>query len=120
MTDCTRQPLLFTSLGKQKIVADFDGGRLTSDAGGLLLREVDGRVGLTEALAEALADPRDPAKITHDRRTLLAQRIFGMALGYEDLNDHLIPVPVCSCRLGRDRFGVQFVVGAARTEVRGS
>ena len=89
MTQCTRQPLLFSSLGKQKIVADFDGGRLTSDAGALLLREVDRRTGLTAALTEALSDPRDPAKITHDRRVLLAQRIFGIALGYEDLNDHL-------------------------------
>jgi hypothetical protein len=89
MTECTRQPLLFSSLGRQQIVGNFDGGRLTSDAGSLLLREVDRRTGLTTALAEALADPRDPAKITHDRRTLLAQRIYGIALGYEDLNDHL-------------------------------
>ena len=88
MTECTRQALLFSSLGKQRIVANFDGGRLTSDAGALLLREVDRRIGLTAALAEALADPRDAAKITHDRRTLLTQRIFGIALGYEDLNDH--------------------------------
>ena len=88
MTECTRQPLLFSSVGKQQLVADFSGGRLTSDAGTLLLREVDRRTGLTAALAEALADPRDPAKITHDRRTLLTQRIFGIALGYEDLNDH--------------------------------
>jgi hypothetical protein len=89
MTECIRQPLLFSSLGKQQIVADFDGGRLTSDAGSLLLREIDRRFGLTAALADALADPRDPAKITHDRRTLFAQRTYGIALGYEDLNDHL-------------------------------
>ena len=88
MTECTRQPLLFSSLNRQQIVANFDGGRLTSDAGALLLREVDRRIGLSAALAEALADPRDPAKITHDLGTLFAQRIYGMALGYEDLNDH--------------------------------
>lgn len=88
MTECNRQPLLFSSLGSQKVVADFDGGRLTSDAGGLLLREVDRRIGLTSALAGCISDPRDPAKITHELRTLLAQRIFGIALGYEDLNDH--------------------------------
>ena len=52
MTECTRQPLLFSSLGSQKIVADFDGGRLTSDAGGLLLRECDRQLGLTAALAD--------------------------------------------------------------------
>jgi hypothetical protein len=80
--------VLFSNLGRQKIQADFAGGTLTSDAGGLLLREVDRQLGLIEALADCLTDPRDPAKIRHDQRTMLAQRIFGIALGYEDLNDH--------------------------------
>ena len=99
MTECNRKSsvstspqsnvsLSFSRLGRQEIVADFDGGRLSSDAGGLLLREVDRRLGLTSRMAECIADPRDPAKITHDLRTLLAQRVFGIALGYEDLNDH--------------------------------
>jgi len=88
MTECNRQPLLFSSLKSQKIVADFDGGHLTSDGGGLLLREADGRCGLTRKLADCLADPRDPAKVIHEQRTMLAQRIHGIALGYEDLNDH--------------------------------
>lgn len=88
MTECYRGTLTFSSLGRQKIVADFKGGRLTSDAGALLLREADRRIGLTKALAACIADPRDPAKITHDLTTLLAQRIYGIALGYEDLNDH--------------------------------
>ena len=88
MTECNRQSLSFSSLGRQKITANFDGGRLTSDAGGLLLREADRQLGLTAELADCIADPRDPAKITHDIRTLLRQRIFGIALGYEDLNDH--------------------------------
>jgi hypothetical protein len=79
---------LFSSLGRQQIQADFAGGTLTSDAGGLLLREVDRRCGLLDALAGCLSDPRDPARITHALRTMLAQRIFGLALGYEDLNDH--------------------------------
>jgi hypothetical protein len=80
--------LLFSSLKSQKIVVDFEGGRLTSDAGGLLLREADRRLGLTRRLAACLTDPRDPAKVIHEQQTMLAQRIFGMALGYEDLNDH--------------------------------
>ena len=88
MTECNRQPLLFSSLKRQQIQADFAGGTLTSDAGGLLLREVDGRLGLIDALANCLTDPRDPARIQHEQRTMLAQRIFGIALGYEDLNDH--------------------------------
>ncbi len=88
MTECNRKSLSFSSLGRQKIIADFDGGRLTSDAGGLLLREADRRLGLTASLASCITDPRDPSKITHDLRTLLCQRVFGIALGYEDLNDH--------------------------------
>ena len=88
MTECNRKSLSFSRIGRQEIVANFDGGRLTSDAGGLLLREVDRRVGLITALSGCIADPRDPAKTTHDVKTLLAQRIFGIALGYEDLNDH--------------------------------
>ena len=88
MTECNREPLLFSSLKSQKIVADFDGGQLTSDGGGLLLREADRVVGLTRRLAACLVDPRDPARIIHDQQTMLAQRIHGIALGYEDLNDH--------------------------------
>ena len=88
MTECNRKPLRFSSLARRKIVADFDGGRLTTDAGGLLLREADRRLGLTRALANGISDPRQPAKIVHDTQTMLAQRIFGIALGYEDLNDH--------------------------------
>jgi hypothetical protein len=88
VTECNRQGLLFSSLGRQRVQADFAGGTLTSDAGGLLLREVDRRCGLLNALTAALSDPRDPARITHDLRTMLAQRIYGLALGYEDLNDH--------------------------------
>ena len=88
MTECNGQTLLFSSLGRQNIVADFDGGRLTSDGGGLLLREVDRRLGLIDALTNCLSDPRDPARVLHEQRTMLAQRIFGLALGYEDLNDH--------------------------------
>jgi hypothetical protein len=88
VTECNRQGLLFSSLGRQQVQADFAGGTLTSDGGGLLLREVDRRCGLIDALAGCLTDLRDPSRITHERRTMLAQRIYGLALGYEDLNDH--------------------------------
>ena len=88
MTECNRQPVLFSSLKSQKIVADFDGGRLTSDAGGLLLREADRKLGLIRRLAACIPDPRNPLVTVHDQQTMLAQRIFGIALGYEDLNDH--------------------------------
>ena len=88
MTDCTVKPLLFASLKRQNIQADFRGGRLTSDGGAVLLREVDRSLGLIDAINACIPDPRNPFFIAHTQRTLLAQRIFGIALGYEDLNDH--------------------------------
>jgi hypothetical protein len=88
MTECNRRKLLFSSLNRQNVEADFDGGRLTSDAGTLWLREVNHRTGLIDAWADCITDPRDPAKVTHDLTTMLSQRIFGIAAGYEDLNDH--------------------------------
>jgi len=86
--DCIREPIGFSRLKSRNVVADFAGGTLTSDAGGLLLREVDRRIGLVDALTRCIADPRDPARITHELRTLIAQRLFAIALGYEDGNDH--------------------------------
>ncbi len=82
------KPIAFSSLCGKKIHATFDGGKLTTDAGGLLLRQVDQRLGLIDALNHCIPDPRDPDGIIHQQRTLPAQRIFGIALGYEDLNDH--------------------------------
>jgi hypothetical protein len=88
MTDCNTTPLLFTSLGSKNLLADFDGGDLTSDGGMPLLREVDRKIGLIDAINAAIYDPRNPTLIEHDQRTILAQRIFALAAGYEDLNDH--------------------------------
>ncbi len=88
MTDCTTKPLLFASLASKSVQADFHGGSLSTDAGALLLREADRRLGLLDALDHALADPREPSRIEHSQRSLLAQRVLGIALGYEDLNDH--------------------------------
>jgi hypothetical protein len=88
MTDCNRDPLHFSSLGPKAVVADFQGGRLTTDAGALLLREVAERIGLFGALDAAIPDPRNPVFVIHDQRALIAQRVTAIALGYEDLNDH--------------------------------
>jgi hypothetical protein len=88
MTDCNREPLSFSSLGPKSVVADFLGGRLTSDAGALLLREVAQKTGLFEAINGAIPDPRNPVFVIHDQRSMIAQRIVAIALGYEDLNDH--------------------------------
>ena len=88
MTDCTQSHLPFSSVGKKKIQADFSGGRLTTDGGALLLREVDKRLGMIDAIANCLPDPRHPSLIKHSQREMLSQRIYSIALGYEDLNDH--------------------------------
>ena len=88
MTECNGEPIGFSRLGRKNVVADFAGGTITSDAGGLLLREADRRLGLTRALADVIPDPRQPALITHEQRTMIAQRVIGIALGYEDVNDH--------------------------------
>ncbi len=88
MTECIHEPLDFSRCQAKKVVADFQGGRLTSDGGALLLAEVAERIGLFEALDAAIPDPRDPRFIVHDQRALLAQRVTAIALGYEDLNDH--------------------------------
>ncbi len=88
MTDCTAPTLDFARVGAQQVVADFRGGRLTTDAGALLLRELAQKLGLFEALNAVIPDPRQPELITHEQQTMLAQRITAIALGYEDLNDH--------------------------------
>ena len=88
MTNCNTQPLLFSNLKNKKIQADFNGGSLTSDAGALLLREVDKRIGLIDAVNRCIPDPRNEFFVVHQQKTMLSQRIFGISLGYEDLNDH--------------------------------
>jgi len=88
MTDCITPQVVFSRQKSRTLCADFQGGHLTSDAGALLLREVDRKLGLIDALDRCIPDPRNPFFIAHAQKTLLAQRIFGIALGYEDLNDH--------------------------------
>jgi hypothetical protein len=88
-TVCHNQ-LLFESLFSKEVIADFEGGRITSDAGGLLCREVDQRYRIAENAARCLHDPRDSHKVQHDLLTLVRQRLFAIALGYEDNNDAAI------------------------------
>jgi len=87
-TDCSQEPMLFQDLGPRQVVADFSGGYLSSDGGVLLLRQLDQGLGLTATLAGAFTDRRDPRYCDHTLPQLLAQRLYGLALGYEDLNDH--------------------------------
>ena len=87
-TECKPTQLEFHALGRREVVGRFDGGRISSDAGGLVLREVDQRIGLLDRLAGCFTDYRNPNAIEHSVQALVAQRVYGLALGYEDLNDH--------------------------------
>lgn len=115
-TDCNEQALLFQDLGSRKVVADFSGGVLSSDGGLLLFRQVDHGLGVSAALAGCFDDRRDERWVDHSVQQLLAQRLYAMALGYEDLNDHALlrrdPLLAVACEktdpLGRDRFLPQF------------
>lgn len=88
MTDCNQLAFEFPGFSGRRIEADFAGGNVSSDGGLLLLRQVDRWSGLIKNLAKVLPDYRDPDRITHSLESLLRQRIYGLALGYEDLNDH--------------------------------
>jgi hypothetical protein len=87
-TECTPTQLEFHAIGRRNIIGRFDGGNITSDAGGLLLRETEKRTGIISGFARCFEDLRDPEAIEHTVAELVAQRIYGLALGYEDLNDH--------------------------------
>lgn len=87
-TQCSAEQLQFSCIERRRVVAAFDGGTVSSDAGALLLGRVDEAIGLVDRLAGCFIDERDPDLIEHAVRTLIGQRVFGMALGYEDLNDH--------------------------------
>ena len=88
MTECNGEQLEFHALGKRAVVGQFDGGMISSDGGGLLLAEVEASTGILARLAKPFTDHRDPEAIEHSVRELVAQRVLGLALGYEDLNDH--------------------------------
>lgn len=87
-TECVESPLFFQPLHQRQVVADFDGGTLTSDAGALLLREVEQYTGILRQFAACFTDHRVSDRIEHSVYELVAQRVFGICLGYEDLNDH--------------------------------
>ena len=80
--------IYFQGLGPRSVVGDFDGGTMTSDAGGLLLREIDLAMGIIDGFTACFDDQRNQEAIEHPLRQLVAQRVFGICLGYEDLNDH--------------------------------
>jgi len=87
-TQCSGTQLEFQGIGGRRVQAEFDGGHITSDGGVLLLRELDERLGICRRFAGCFEDHRDPDLIEHTVEELVRQRVYGVALGYEDLNDH--------------------------------
>jgi len=87
-TQCKAEQLEFHALGRRAVIGKFDGGRISSDGGGVLLREVERRTHILKQFSDCFADHRNPKLIEHSLESLVKQRVFGLALGYEDLNDH--------------------------------
>jgi hypothetical protein len=88
MTECTGLRFEFATAGRREMVAEFDGGTMSSDGGALLLRETDRKLRLMERFSECFLDGRNPTFIEHSVEQMLAQRVYALALGYEDVNDH--------------------------------
>jgi hypothetical protein len=88
VTNCTLPGIEFPGVKKRKVQADFSGGDISSDGGVLLLRQADRLSGLTNAVVNVLQDERAKGKVKHDLLSLFRQRVYGLTLGYEDLNDH--------------------------------
>ena len=106
MTECSTQLPLFPTCKSREIQIDFDGGDITSDGGGLLIRQADRKIELTKQLASLLNDSRRQKSCDHLQLHMLRQRIYGLALGYEDLNDHgtLREDPAFQTFVDRDRM----------------
>ncbi len=87
-TVCNSEVFTFPAVKRRAVQARCTGAEVTSDGGIALLRETDRRIGLTKARTQVLPDPRDPGRIEHPLLSLIRQRLYGLAAGYEDLNDH--------------------------------
>jgi Transposase DDE domain group 1 len=102
-TEYSANEIDFGRAGGRRVVADFDGGMVSSDAGALLLGETDKAISLVEGFSACFRDKRNPVYVVHEIKTLVAQRVFALALGYEDLLDHeeLRRDPVLGVALGK-------------------
>jgi len=114
MTECNQDRFEFASTsGTRQIVAEFSGGTITSDAGSLLLKETDAKMNLLTRFAECFSDRRSPLLIEHTMEQMLRQRVYGLALGYEDLNDHelLRLDPLLAAMAGKAEPGTDLLAG---------
>lgn len=103
-TQCTTESIGFHPHNRRELVGRFDGGRITSDGGSMLLREVEARTGIIQQFAACFKDYRSPLLTEHSVVELVAQRVYALALGYEDLNDHdeLRTDPTLAVLVGKD------------------
>lgn len=104
MPKCNADRMEFGRLGRRVIEANFQGGAIGSDGGLMLVRQVDRKIGLSKAVAAAFCDRRDAKRTRHALRDLVAQRLYGLCCGYEDLNDHdrLRHDPLLQTAVGKD------------------
>jgi hypothetical protein len=102
-TECNPEAMLFAPVERRRVEVSFDGGAITSDAGAVLLGATDRAIGLVDRFASCFADARVPKLIEHEVATLVGQRVFGIALGYEDVidHDHLRHDPVLAVLAGK-------------------
>ena len=104
ITECHSVSLPLQDLGRRQVIGKFDGGRMSSDAGAVLLRAANGLLDVMGRLAGCFRDHRDAERVEHPLEALVSQRVFGLALGYEDVNDHdrLRDDSVLALSLGRE------------------
>jgi hypothetical protein len=105
VTDCTTTKVEFSSLKRRKVEAEFSGGEITSDGGALLLRAADHQLGLMKRVSDVIEDPRRQELVQHSQLSMLRQRVYGVALGYEDLNDHQTLRSDSAIQTAVDRIG---------------
>ena len=113
MTECNQERFEFTTSGTRQIVAEFSGGTITSDAGSVLLKETDAKMNLLARFSQCFTDRRSPLRIEHTLEQMLRQRVYSLALGYEDLNDHelLRLDPLLAVLAGKAEPGTDLLAG---------
>ena len=114
MTQCNQDRFEFSGTrGTREIVAEFSGGTITTDAGSLLLKETDAKMNLLARFSQCFTDRRSPLLIEHTLEQMLRQRVYGLALGYEDLNDHdlLRQDPLLGVMAGKSEPGTDLLAG---------